>query len=80
MGYATTRYTFNEVAIHGEKSGKCLCGKRRTRKQRFYQTLNPFNTTKGGRVKSRADIIPELERERAKWMKKPIYCDACEPE
>lgn len=72
------KVNFNEVSITRTKSRKCGCGKRRTRTQKFFQTINPFNRTKDGVVKTREDIYRELEAEAYEWMKKPITCGDCE--
>ena len=39
------RITFQEVAIHSEKSLPCAggCKRRLKRRQKFWQTLSPFN-------------------------------------
>lgn len=74
-----TRYNFHEIAIHGQKSGKCACGKRRTRREKFWQTINPFNKNVAGTPKTQAEIRAELLVERAEWLKAPITCDACAP-
>lgn len=70
---------FREVKITGEKSGKCLCGKRRVRRESFTQTINPWNVKKDGSPKGKYDILPELVAERDAWKKDPIYCEACRP-
>ena len=78
-GHTTTHVTFDEVAIHGQKSGKCPCGKRRVRKASFSQTINPFNKNPDGTIKTQAQIYPEIKAERDEWMKQAIFCDACHP-
>lgn len=50
--------TFREVALWGERSGNCACGKKRTRRQKFYQTINPFNRNRAGQMKTPALSIP----------------------
>lgn len=70
-------YNFDEVSIKATKTGKCGCGKRRTRTQKFYQTLNPFNRNKDGSPKNREEILIDLENEAASWKKLPMTCNAC---
>jgi len=75
-----TSYTFSEVSLRGEKSGKCaVCGKHAKRAEKFWQTQNPYNKNSDGSVKSRSDIMKELVIERDEWLKKPLYHQKCEP-
>lgn len=60
--------TFNEVSIYGERRYKCPCGRRVSRRKKFYQTLNPYNKTKDGNVKSREQIYVEIKADRAAWL------------
>ena len=39
----TTTVTYRELSAWAQKSGRCACGKRRTRSQTFTQTVSPFN-------------------------------------
>lgn len=71
------RITFEEVHIYASKSGKCGCGKRRTRRRKFDQTINPWNRNAAGFKKSRAEIFVELEKEVKRWRAEPITCDGC---
>lgn len=62
----TTR--FEEVSIIRERSGKCdVCGKQCKRREKFYQTLNPFNKNKDGSVKTYQEIRKELEQRAIDW-------------
>lgn len=74
----TQRINFDEVSLGGTKSGKCACGKRRTRSQKFWQTINPFNKNADGTIKTREDILAKLRIEREEWRAKPITCEACQ--
>ncbi|WP_216674650.1 hypothetical protein, partial [Enterobacter hormaechei] len=59
-GITTTR--FDEVSTFAEKSGKCdVCGKACKRREKFYQTLNPFNKNPDGSVKTHQEIRKEIE-------------------
>ncbi len=70
---------FQEVSIIGEKSGKCQCCKKSCRvKKKFYQTLNPFNRNSDGFVKSRQEIMKEINSERENWMSQPVKHKKCE--
>ena len=64
---------FESVKLRGTKSGKCVCGKRRSRAKTFEQTLSPYNK-KDGRLKYRSEILDDLEIERDKWMERPVTC------
>jgi hypothetical protein len=76
MSYTTIR--FREVKLYGNKTGKCGCGKRRVRRQKFYQTISPFNLDKKtGQPKSEATILEELRERVAAWQDEPITCDKC---
>lgn len=72
------RVTFEEVALRAAKSGLCGCGKRRTRQQKFWQTLNPFNINENGESRSRAEIYDDLKLRVAAWKLEPITCAKCE--
>jgi hypothetical protein len=71
------RITFPEVALRSTKSGRCACGKRRQRSEKFFQTINPFNVNALGKPKSAAEITEELKQERDTWRQEPITCDQC---
>lgn len=70
-----TTTNFEEVSIRAEKSGKCIiCGKRRKRVRKFWQTLNPFNKNPDGTVKQPFEIRKEIAAQAAVWTKEPINC------
>ncbi len=70
---------FNEVSTFGEKSGKCVvCGKTTKRREKFFQTLSPFNKNKEGDLKTREEIHDELQIERKDWLEKPLKHVKCE--
>jgi predicted RNA-binding Zn-ribbon protein involved in translation (DUF1610 family) len=70
---------FNEVAIKGSKTNVCpKCGKKQRRTQKFYQTLNPYNTNKEGFPKSGKEILAELLIEEARWKQERELCSGCE--
>ena len=76
----TTTITFGEVSLTGEKTGKCAgCGKRVVRREKFWQTLNPFNVNEQKLPKSRSEILKELVIEKDAWLKLPVYHQKCEP-
>ena len=63
------KYTFNEVSIRGVRKWKDpVTGKPRQETKKFYQTINPWNTTKDGNPKSREQIMAEIMAERDSWM------------
>lgn len=70
-------HTFEEVNLRATKTGKCRCGKRRTRATTVCQTLSPFNKNEDGTLKNRYEIMEELRVELTKWREEPITCDNC---
>ena len=76
-GITTTR--FDEVSTFAEKSGKCdVCGKACKRREKFYQTLNPFNKNQDGSVKTHQEIRKEIELKAIEWKLKPVRHAKCE--
>lgn len=72
------RYNFEKVKCYAKKSGKCLCGKRRTRSEVLWQTVNPFNKNPDGTVKTYNQVRADVNREYEEWKSKPITCSDCE--
>jgi hypothetical protein len=74
-----TQVTFQEVALHGQKSVKCAGGCKRTlkRQRKFWQTLSPFNKNALGEVKTRSEIQDQLITERNLWLMEPETCFHC---
>ena len=73
------RRTFEEVKYTPTKTGNCsVCGKPCTRTKKFFQTLNPFNKTADGFIKSREDIYKELSVQVKEWLKLPPTHQKCE--
>lgn len=58
---------YEEVSIKGTKRWKDESGKSRQKTKKFYQTLSPWNT-KDGRLKTRNEIMKEIQAEREEWM------------
>lgn len=71
------RVNFQQIKLTGRKSGKCGCGKVRTRSMTFVQTINPWNKNAKGEPKNSSEILHELGVERDEWKKLPITCDNC---
>lgn len=66
---------FREIMLTGRKSSRCVvCNKRRCRGKTFRETLNKIDTNKDGRIKTRSDIMRELEDKITLWKKEPINC------
>lgn len=64
-----TRLTFEEVAIKATRRWiDPATGRKRQETMKFSQTLNPFNKTPDGRVKSRAQILEEIKAQRDAWL------------
>jgi hypothetical protein len=79
MGRIDYTITFDRVHLSATRSGKCsTCGKKTKRTRREEQTVNPYNKTADGRVKTRSDIVPELKAALDKWKATPLHCTACE--
>lgn len=74
------RTEFEKVGVYAKKSGKCLCGKRRSRSEYLYQTVNPFNKNKSGQVKTREEVRADVQKEYERWLAAPILCDSCPKE
>ncbi|MFE3657219.1 hypothetical protein [Streptomyces sp. NPDC059165] len=72
-------YRFQPVPWTAKKSVPCtVCGKKVRRQRTFEQTLNPFNKTADGRVKTIKDIYPELQAKAAAWQAEPETHPKCE--
>lgn len=66
---------FREIMLTGKKCSKCIvCNKRKYRGITFRKTLNKIDTNKDGTIKTRSDIMRELEEKIALWKKEPINC------
>ncbi|MFW9872336.1 MAG: hypothetical protein ACFFG0_04475 [Candidatus Thorarchaeota archaeon] len=65
---------YEEIEVKAIKFGNCLCGKKLKRSKTFTQTLNPFNL-KDGRLKTRSEILYELEEEANKWKTEQVHCE-----
>lgn len=75
--YQTVR--FEEVSRWAAKTVRCAkCGKRLRRQRTFSQTINPWNRTADGRMKTRDDIVAELEAEIEEWKAQPELCSKCD--
>ena len=69
---------FPEISMRGTKAGKCRCGKWRTRREKFWQTMSEFNIDKKTKLpKTKDQIKKELASECDEWLKEPITCKAC---
>lgn len=73
-----TNIKFDKVEYQAFKVGQCKCGKTRRRQKTFWQTQNPFNKNKKGKIKTRDEIYDELIKEAQAWGREPIICDNCE--
>lgn len=73
-----TRVTFDEVSYRATKSGVCSCGKRASRSEKFWQTLNPFNKNATGSPKTRDEILNELKESAQAWRNAPVRHARCE--
>ncbi|EGT4508910.1 hypothetical protein SM080_000727 [Cronobacter sakazakii] len=70
---------FQKVSVVREKAGICeVCGRICKRKKEFYQTLNPFNRTRDGSLKTKADIRKEVTAKANEWSRLPVIHAKCE--
>lgn len=73
-----TTYTFQEVAVYGEKSGKCpKCGKHYKRREKFWSTINPWNKNKDGIMKTYDEVYDDVVKKQKKWLAEPIEPHNC---
>lgn len=74
----TRHIRFQEVSVHGEKSGKCVvCGKTCKLRHKFWATINPFNLNKARLPKTESEVRADLYIKRDKWMKEPFVHQKC---
>lgn len=70
---------YKEVGFSSSKSGKCpVCLKSAVRKQKFFQTINPFNRNADDTLKTAAQIMAQLCEERDTWKAEPTLHVKCE--
>lgn len=75
----TSKLTFQEVKLTVKATAPCgKCGIKCTRTKVFSQTLNPFNTNADGSVKTRDQIMVELQPKAAQYRNETIYHVKCE--
>lgn len=67
IGRIKMKHTFTEVTIKGTKKWK-EDGKIKQKTKKFSQTLNPYNKNSDGTLKSRAEILVEIKKERDDWL------------
>jgi hypothetical protein len=69
--FRTVRYTYEKVWIKAVKRWTDASGKKRQKTREFSQTLNPYNKKADGSVKTRRDIMDEIEAQRKEWLAAP---------
>ncbi|QBJ04545.1 hypothetical protein HOV23_gp028 [Pseudomonas phage Lana] len=75
----TNRMIFQEVKLTVKAKALCgKCGKMCTRTKVVSQTINPFNTNPDGTVKTRDQILTELQLKAAQYRTETIYHVKCE--
>lgn len=65
------RYQFEEVSLKVVRRWTDAEGKKRQQTKKFLQTINPFNKNADGSLKTRSQIMVELNAERDAWMQEP---------
>lgn len=78
----TITQTFGAVTVKRIKRGKCSkCGAKCQVTKRFFQTLNPFNKTAAGMVKTASEIRAEETVKADAWQtREPLVCRSCDAE
>lgn len=62
------RTTFYEVAVSATKRWTDAGGKKRQKTRKFWQTLSPFNKCADGSIKTREQILIEIQAQRDAWL------------
>ncbi len=63
---------------NSERTGECVvCGKRVKIRQKFWQSISPFNRNKKDEIKSREEIYAELIEEVKRWKEEPLKHRGC---
>ncbi len=71
-------FNYEEVKLRGTKNCKCKkCRKKLRRQKTFSQTINPWNKTATGTVKTRDEILKSLRDEIREWKEKDEICENC---
>jgi len=71
-------YRFEAVRRRVTKVVKCRgCDRKLTRSTTLEQTVNPYNRNADGTVKTRSQIVEELEDEAAIWHPSNDICSRC---
>lgn len=74
---STTVWKYEVVKRQIAKPFVCtVCGRRGRRQRTFRQTINPFNKNAAGQVKTRSEILLELDGQTAAWQ--PTVHERCE--
>lgn len=74
-----TTYIFERVTRHVTKSVPCRgCSRALRRSTTLGQTINPFNKTADGAMKTREQITAELDDEANGWYPLNDICRTCE--
>lgn len=66
-----TKQYFYPISVSATKRWTTKDGKKRQRKRKFYQTINPYNKNKNGEMKTKEEILVEITAERDAWLKQP---------
>lgn len=66
-----TRIRFDIIRVRGQRRWKDENGKSRQETRVFQQTFNPFNKNVSGNVKTREEILREVNAECRAWMHSP---------
>lgn len=71
--------TYEVVSLTALKKGICpYCSKASTRSKTIQQTLSPYNRNVDKSLKTKGQIIVELNNDLKKWKSQPCYHAKCE--
>lgn len=74
-----TRTVFEPVTRWDGRKGNCSrCGKKRSRRLRFQQTVNPFNTNPDGSIKTYEEVAIAVRQEILSSRLLPFVCAKCD--
>lgn len=75
---AMRKVTFDDFTII-DRSGVCsICGKKRKRRLKFSQTVNPFNTNLDGTVKTYDEVRDAVRTQHKASLPLPFVCAKCD--
>ncbi|MGH9250334.1 MAG: hypothetical protein ACRD0W_12545 [Acidimicrobiales bacterium] len=78
MSYTRITVIYEPVRVRVAKNLPCpACGRKLRRQRTFQQTINPFNKNSDGSVKTRMEILSELNAKGLAWQQQPEVHSGC---